>query len=98
MHINEFCEEQAIKLFPEGISKDHEALELADKYSRMFDNDSWTIKSWIFTQLNEMWGKFNIDRFASNVNKKCIRFNLKHWYIGCEGVVATAETWSGELN
>ena len=85
-------------MFPEWISRDHEALELADKYSRMFDNDDWAIKNWIFTQLNEIWGKFSIDRFASNLNKKCIRFNSKHWCIGCEGVDAMAQTWSGELN
>ena len=72
MRINEFCEAQDIKLFPEWISRDHEALELADKYSRMFDNDDWAIKNWIFTQLNETWGKFSFDRFASNLNKKCI--------------------------
>lgn len=98
LRINEFCEAQNIKLFPEWISRDHEALELADKYSRMFDNDDWAIKNWIFTQLNEIWGKFSIDRFASNLNKKCIRFNSKHWCIGCEGVDAMAQTWSGELN
>ena len=98
LRINEFCEAQDIKLFPEWISRDHEALELADKYSRMFDNDDWAIKNWIFTQLNEIWGKFIIDRFASNLNKKCICLNSKHLCIGCEGVDALAQTWSGELN
>ena len=44
LRINEFCEAQDIKLFPEWLSRDHEALEPADKYSRMFDNDDWAIK------------------------------------------------------
>ncbi|MES9972159.1 MAG: reverse transcriptase domain-containing protein, partial [Candidatus Thiodiazotropha sp.] len=96
LRVNEFCEEQDIKLSPEWISRDHEALARADEYSRRFDNDDWSIKEWVFTQLNEIWGKFSNDRFASN--NKCVRFNSKHWCLGCEGVDAMAQTWSGELN
>ena len=98
MSVHEFCEKGQIQMASEWISRESAPLALADEFSRAFDNDDWEVKSHIFCQLSNMWGKFSVDRFASNLNCKCIRFNSRVWCVGSEAVDALAQTWSGELN
>ena len=98
MNVHQFCADKDIKISSAWISRSNNALVLADKFSRTFDNDDWEIKTWVFHQLNEIWGKFTIDRFASNLNRKCVRFNSIYWCVGTSGVDAMAQEWSRELN
>ena len=98
MSVHEFCEKRQIQMASEWISRESAPLALADEFSRTFDNDDWEVKSHIFCQLSNMWGKFSVDRFATNLNCKCIRFNSRVWCVGSEAVDALAQTWSGELN
>ena len=70
----------------------------ADKLSRCFDADDWSIRTFIFKYLNEDYGPFTIDRFATDYNAKCLRFNSRWWVPGCESVDALKQNWDLENN
>ena len=52
----------------------------------------------IFQELNRAWGPHTVDRFATDSNAKCGRFNSKIWVPGTEGVNSFSVMWSGEIN
>ena len=52
----------------------------------------------MFNYLNKSWGPHSIDRFASNLNKKCNRFNSRWWCPGTEAVDTFSQNWAKECN
>ena len=70
----------------------------ADFLSRVLDRDDWEVDSRVFISLGESWGEYEVDRFASNYNTKCGRFNSKYWCPGTEGVDALNQDWAGVNN
>ena len=54
----------------------------ADLLSRQTDAADWSINDDVFKELDSLWGKHTIDRFASHYNNKCNRFNSKIWCPG----------------
>ena len=94
--VHDFCDSNQIDLSVGWIPR---ALnERADYLSRCKDCDDWEIADWIFNKLDQKWGKFTIDRFATNYNRKCQRFNSKWWVPGTEGVNALNQRWSKPEN
>lgn len=49
--------------------------KIADNLSRYSDCDDWGIHSDVFEELDALWGTHTLDRFATDYNSKCIRFN-----------------------
>ena len=73
--------------------------ELADKFSKTIDYDDWYVTPDLFKMLTtRWWGVATIDRFASEKNRKTMRFNLKHLCPETLGVDAFAFDWTGEFN
>lgn len=72
----------------------------ADLLSRQSqsDCDDWQISLELFSVLNAKWGPFTVDRFASDYNAKCARFNSRSWVKGTEAVNSLTVDWAGELN
>lgn len=70
----------------------------ADYLSRCQDCDDWSIDQSIFEYLNDKWGPFTVDRFATHYNAKCLRFNSRFWVPGTEAVDAFKQCWRGEKN
>ena len=70
--------------------------KVADSLSRYSDCDDWGISKKLFDHLDEIWGKHSIDRFATDYNNKCIRFNSKFWCKGSEAVDALAQCWNND--
>ena len=66
--------------------------------SRSFDCDDWEISDKVFSILDSILGPHSIDRFASNYNSKCFRFNSRWWLPGAEAVNALDQCWEGECN
>ena len=48
--------------------------------------------------LDKAWGPHDVDRFSSNLNNTCERFNSKHWVPGTEAVDAFDQSWYGCRN
>ena len=57
-------------------------------FSKIIDPDDWEITDSFFEHLDELWGPFTIDRFASSNNNKAERFNSKYAVPDTEAVDA----------
>ena len=78
------------------IPRDNPIMQIADMGSREFDIDNWTIDSPSFSSLNEKWGPFTVDIFASAENARLIKFYTQFPEVGSSGVNAFCQNLSGE--
>ncbi|XP_060080812.1 uncharacterized protein LOC132560179 [Ylistrum balloti] len=72
--------------------------KLADLYSKSGDSDDWGIHRDVFLGLDDAWGPFTVDRFASTHNTKCDLFNSRWWCPGTAGVDGLLQVWAGQNN
>lgn len=75
-----------------------EANQYADYLSRKFDSDDWRISDAAFDMLNNSYGQFDIDRFATDYNNHCVRFNSRWMCQGSAGVDAFERNWATDKN
>ena len=94
--VNDFCDHNCISLSVGWIPRSLN--EKADHLSRCKDCDDWEVSKWVFDSLEQKWGTFTVDRFASNYNNKCKRFNSKWWVPDTEGVNALHQNWAKPEN
>ncbi|XP_071149234.1 uncharacterized protein [Mytilus edulis] len=73
INIADICTREEIQLSPQWIPRTDNVK--ADIFSKTSDCDDLEIKECIFNHFDKKWGRYSIDRFASDYNKKCIRFN-----------------------
>ncbi|KAK3090219.1 hypothetical protein FSP39_010162 [Pinctada imbricata] len=52
----------------------------------------------LFQVLDNLWGPHTVDRFSSDGNAKCSRFNSRYWCRGAEAVNCFSQPWVGETN
>ncbi len=84
--IQEVCEQNNIDLTVKWIRRTKNLV--ADTLSRWIDLDDWGITSELLQQLQDRWGKCDVDRFASAKNKKLSRFNSRFASTGAEAIDA----------
>ena len=70
----------------------------ADRLSRSPDRHNWQLNRGLFMILNQLWGQFTVDRFATLQNTLLPRFNSRYYEPMSEGIDALAQDWSGENN
>ncbi|VDI31447.1 Hypothetical predicted protein [Mytilus galloprovincialis] len=63
LSIYDCCRKNDITIFVNWIPREQN--EQADMLSRIVDIDDWRISDEFFTFLNDLWGPFSVDRFAS---------------------------------
>ena len=90
------CNSANITYVPEWISRVYNSK--ADALSRRLDQDDWFVHDGMFRFLDAKWGPHDVDRFASNLNNKCRRFNSKWWVPGVEAVNCFDQDWQGVNN
>ena len=90
------CSIHNITLIPSWIPRDQNSV--ADFLSRCSDCDDWFVNNNIFRALDKLWGPHSVDRFSSDHNAKCKRFNSRFWCRGTEAVDCFTQCWSGEIN
>ena len=96
VNLNVVCDKENIVLCPEWIPRRENVK--ADYLSRCYDCDDWTIADTVYNSLDGKWGSHSIDRFASYLNTKCIRFNSRWWVPGTEAVDCFQQSWSNDIN
>ena len=98
VNILNMCNINHVIIVPEWIPRENNTI--ADRLSRFAytDCDDWMVSAELFQILNINWGPFTVDRFASELNKKCERFNSKIWLPGTEAVDALKVSWRSEFN
>ena len=96
LDIYDLCLCYDIDLFPRWVPREDNSV--ADKISKLCDNDNWSIDNDTFNFIQQQFGNFTIDRFADNLNKKLMRVNSKFYCPGPEDVNAFTCQWGGEYN
>ena len=96
LEIQATCEHYGSCLVPVWIPREQN--KRADDLSRITDSDDWAISYHVFDILDRKWGPHTVDRFASDYNSKCIRFNSRWGCPTSEGVDAFKQTWENEVN
>ena len=94
--IFDICIVQNIKLIPAWIPREWN--QQADLLSKLNDSDNWGIDFETFGFIQSKFGKFTIDRFADENNKKHAIFNSKFYCPFTSGVNAFTFNWSNHFN
>ena len=69
----------------------------ADDISKLADTDDWQLDPNLFAFLDDLWGPFTLDTFATPANALCGRFFSKFRTPGSAGVDAFANFWGNDL-
>ena len=94
--IYNICIHNNIRIYPAWIPRDQNSI--ADKISKDFDTDDWSIDNETFNYIENKFGSFTIDRFADNNNRKTERFNSKAFCLNTESVNSFTCEWGNEYN
>ncbi|CAC5414329.1 unnamed protein product [Mytilus coruscus] len=84
-----FCIQKGISIDIQWIPRKEN--EKADYISKMVDFEDWGVTHIFFIFLNDMWGPYSVDRFASVENRKVLRFNSLFWQPDSEAVDAFSQ-------
>ena len=90
------CNERAISISPVWVGRLEN--KHADFLSRCNDSDDWRVAPLVFKALDNKWGPHSVDRFATDYNTHCARFNSRWWCKGTEQVDSFKCNWTGENN
>ena len=72
--------------------------QLADYISNIHDYDDWEVSDDFFLSMEDLFGPFTVDRFASFSTRKTSRYNSKFWDPYCEAVDSFTQNWSSDNN
>jgi len=70
----------------------------ADAPSRKYGSDEWKLKPSVFLRLDKRFGPHTVDRFCSEDNNLCPRYNSEFVDQSAEAVNAFTQYWNGENN
>ena len=70
-----------------------EEIVLCDKISKTFDLSEYRIEDASFHKLQEEFGPWEMDWFASNWSNRLDRFTSRFWTVGCEWTDAFSQSW-----
>ncbi|KAK3108944.1 hypothetical protein FSP39_019460 [Pinctada imbricata] len=96
MNVVSRCEEKSVSISTCWVPRAEN--KRADLLSRSCDSDDWKVTPLSFVTLDNLWGPHTVDRFATDYNTKCTRFNSRWWCPGTEQVDAFKCSWEGENN
>lgn len=65
----------------------------ADFYSKLVESCDWMLNHAVFDAIQQQWGAFDIDLFASYTNHQVNRYYSLYWTPDCEGVDAFNYSW-----
>ena len=85
-----------IKIISKWVPRDEN--RLADSISKICDTDNWSIDDETFQHIQEKFGRFTIDRFSDEKNRRLERFDARFHCAGVENVNTFTSHWGGEFN
>ena len=94
--INELVEKYQITLQMVWRRRNTEEIVLCDRISKEFDLSEYRIQEDSFNNLEQEFGPFHVDWFASHWSCRLDRFCSKYWTIGSEATDAFAQDWGVE--
>ena len=94
--INDIVEHFEIKLEMIWRRRNSEEIVLCDKISKTFDLSEYRIQEESFKRLEEEFGPWDMDWFASDRSKRLDRFASRFWTDGSEATDAFSQDWCEE--
>jgi hypothetical protein len=91
-----YCMEQGIDLWAEWIPRDKN--QFADFHSRHTDSGDYKLNPSVFAELNQAWGPFDVDLFASFDNHQLPRYYSRFHTPNCQGIDAFTFHWGNGQN
>lgn len=70
----------------------------ADRLSRSLDTTDWELTPLAFALVDHTFGPHSVDRMASSLNTKTLRFNSRLWDPQAEAVNCFSQDWANENN
>ena len=74
-----------------------EEITLCDRLSKDFDLSEYRLTMESFRELEEEFGPWQVDWFASDWSKRLSRFASRYWTVGSEHTDAFSQDWSEEV-
>ena len=100
-HVHELCKKlhwycifNRISLVAEWIPRDKNTY--ADFFSKFNDSGDWKLNPKFFTALNNLWGPFHVDLFASYDNHQVHKYYSRFFTPDCAGVDAFEFHWGNQ--
>ncbi len=94
--ISQICEENQINLKVKWLRRTKNSV--ADTLSRFIDLDDWGITEELLEMVQARWQQCDIDRFATDKNRKLNQYNSKFSCPGTTAVDAFSQDWAGRTN
>jgi hypothetical protein len=85
-----------LDLNPIWVSRTDPRLQKANAMTKQVNTDDWSIHPEAFGTLQQWFGKFSVDLFASSENFKVARFYSYAFFADSAGVDAFSMSWEGE--
>jgi len=85
--------ELKIRIIPIHLLRSDPRIQEADEGSKFPDSDDWSIDEDTFQKLQSYVGKFTVDVFADNENKRVGQFFSNFWCPGTSAVDAFTVSW-----
>lgn len=92
-----FCHRFNITLVVEWLPREHPVISLADEGSKTWDSSDFSLDETSFNFIQETFGNFSIDLFASGRNHKTPRFYSLHFSARALAQNAFTQNWNGEF-
>ncbi len=96
MRIYQSCVKYNINIIMKWIPRTEN--ERADYLSNLLDVDDWGVTEEFFQKMDILFGKHDVDRFATFYNKKCDRYNSLFWNPQMKALNAFTQDWSKDNN
>ena len=94
--IHDLVEKYNIQLEMVWRRRNTEEIVLCDKISKTFDLSEFRIQMDSFNKLQEEFGPWTMDWFASDWSRRLERFASRFWTVGCEHTDAFSQDWGEE--
>jgi hypothetical protein len=85
-----------LDLNPIWVPRTDPRLQKADAMTKQVNTDDWSIHPEAFSTLQQWFGKFSVDLFASSENFKVDKLYLYAFSANSAGVDAFSMSWEGE--
>ena len=96
LEIHKLCLQSDIQIVSKWIPREQNTL--ADEISKYYDTDDWGVDNETFAFIQEKFGKFDIDRFASSSNNRTSRYDARFHCPNAETINTFTANWRHDFN
>jgi len=88
--------ELKLAIIPVRLRREDPRVEIADRGSKSYNSDDWSINKSSFEELRNRFREFTVDLFADETNKKVAKFYSEYFSPTSAGTDAFVQDWTYE--